>query len=391
MKLNAILDRYIFLEFIPPFAINLGFFTFVFLMAEMLKLTDLIINYNVGLLVILTFLVLSTPYFLNYVIPMSIMMAVLLTFLRMSGDNEIIALKTGGVSLYRLIPPVLVFCLLGCALTFVIGNYGMPKGQRALKALTFEVFASNLDIGLKERTFNDSFNGVMLYVNKVDKKTKTLIDVFIEDKRDENAITTVIAPQGRLFSEPKKQMFQLRLYGGLINQVRLDSRSAHTISFDNYDIRLDLKQATATAKGVVGPKELGLRELIFYRQHMPRHLSMYKEVLMEFHKKFSIPFACFCLGILAVPLGVQSRSAKRSSGLVLGLSFFLFYYLLLSVGLVFGESESYPPWVGMWLPNVVTGFMGVYLLVRAARERPVHITGWLQRLPSLRTRPRRKA
>ena len=391
MKLNAIIDRYIFLEFIPPFVINLVFFTFVFLMAEMLKLTDLIINYNVGLLTILKFLVLSTPFFLNYVIPMSIMMAVLLTFLRMSGDNEIIALKTGGVSLYRLVPPVLAFCLLGWAMTSAIGIYGMPKGQRALQALTFDVFASNLDIGLKERTFIDSFNDVMLYVNKVDKKTKTLVDVFIEDKRDENAVSTVIAPEGRLFSEPKQLKFQLRLYNGLINQVRLDTRSAHTISFDNYDIRLDLKQATTRAKGVVGTKELSLRELLVYRKHMPSNLQMYKEVLMELHKKFSIPFACFCLGILAVPLGVQSRSTKRSSGLVLGLSFFLFYYLMLSAGLVFGQSGAYPPVVGMWLPNVVTGAIGIYLLVRAAQERPVNITGWLQRLPSLRTRPRRQA
>ena len=126
MKINSIIDRYLFKELFPPFLINLGFFTFVFLMAEMLKITDLIVNYSVGLLVILQILLYSIPYFLMYVTPMSTMMAVLLTFLRVSSDNEIIALKTGGVSLYRLLPPVFLFCLVGCLLTYFMAVRHTP-------------------------------------------------------------------------------------------------------------------------------------------------------------------------------------------------------------------------------------------------------------------------
>jgi lipopolysaccharide export system permease protein len=90
---------------------------------------------------------------------------------------------------------------------------------------------------------------------------------------------------------------------------------------------------------------------------------------LEFHKKFSIPFACFALGILAIPLGIKSKSAKRSTGLILGLLFFLIYYLLLSAGMVWGETGDYPPVVGMWLPNFVVGAFGVYLLVKTANEK----------------------
>ena len=82
MKINTIIDRYILRELIPPFLINLAFFTFVFLMAEMIKITDLIVNYAVSLVTIMKLLLFSTPYFLMYIIPMAIMMAVLLTFLK---------------------------------------------------------------------------------------------------------------------------------------------------------------------------------------------------------------------------------------------------------------------------------------------------------------------
>ena len=357
-----------------PFVINLVFFTFIFLMAEMLKITDLIVNYGVGLFTILMMLIYSTPYFLVYVIPMSVMMAVLLTFMRLSGDNEIIALKTGGISIYRLLPPVILFSFAGCLLTVFMAVYGQPWGRLAVKELTFKVVSSNLDVGLKERTFNDSFKDVMFYVNEIDLKTRTLIDVFIEDKRTQNVVSTVVAPKGRLFREPEGFVYHLRLYDGVINQANIESRSAHSIKFETYNIRLDLKKNITAAK-LKGKsrKEMSLDELIRVLKDASGKDDRYYKALMELHKKFSISIACFTLGILAVSLGIQSRSSKTSYGLVLGLVFFLIYYLLLSVGLVFGETGAYPPAIGMWVPNYVMGGLGLYLLAKTANERPVKI------------------
>ena len=95
---------------------------------------------------------------------------------------------------------------------------------------------------------------------------------------------------------------------------------------------------------------------------------------LEYHKKFSIPFACIALGILAVPLGIQSKSAKKSNALGLGLAFFLIYYLMLSAGRVFGETGVYPPVIGMWVPNIVLGALGLYLLIQTTNDRSINIT-----------------
>ncbi|KPJ77478.1 MAG: LPS export ABC transporter permease LptF [Deltaproteobacteria bacterium SG8_13] len=380
MSRIAIIDRYIFVELIPPFVINLGFFTFVFLMAEMLKITDLIVNYGVGLTIIAQILLFSIPYFLTYVIPMATMMAVLLTMLRMSADNEIVALKSGGVSVYRLVLPIFAFCLLACLLAYAMAVYGTPVGRQAIKKLTFKVFSSNLDIGLKERTFNDSFNDVMLYVNKIDIKSRALIDVFIEDKRDERMTSTVIAPRGKLLSEPDSLVFHLRLYDGTVNQVDVENRSANSVSFETYNVRLDLKKAVTAASPQKGRKEMSLAELRQFIQTHPHKDLRYYKSLMEYYKKFSIPLACLSLGILAVPLGIQSRRGGRSSGLVLGLLFFLFYYVLLSIGMVFGENGAYPPVIGMWVPDIVMGALGVFLVIRAARENPVTLERIFKRL-----------
>ena len=374
MKINSIINRYLFKEMMLPFVINLVFFSFIFLMTKILDITNLIVNYKMSMVTVLLILLYSLPFFLSFVIPMSVMMAVLLTFIRLSNDKELVALKAGGVSIYGLMPPVLVFCIMGAVLSCFITISGIPWGTVSMKELTFQLAASHVDAGLKERTFNDSFKDVMLYINKIDLKKKVLRDVFIEDKRSQNIVSTVMAPKGRMFAEPDKLVFHLKLYKGTINQVNLENRSAHSINFDSYDVNLDFKKSLMVSRD--GPKdeeEMSFGELREYLKAYPKKNEQYYMVLMELHKKFSIPFACVALGILAVPLGIQTESAKQSTGLGLGIVFFLIYYIMLSAGFVFGEAGVYPPVVGMWVPNITLGGLGLFLLVRSANDRSLKI------------------
>ncbi len=386
MKINSILNRYIFFEMIPPFVINLAFLSFIFLMTKILEITNLIVNYRVSLLNVVLMLTYTMPFFLEFIIPMSVMMSVLLTFLRLSGDNEILALKAGGVSIYGLLPPVFVFCGIGLVLTGFMTIYGLPWGRLSFKELAYKVARENFDIGLKERTFNTRIDGVMLYVSEVDIKKKRLTDVFIEDQRTKNIVSTVVAPEGMLFSDPENLAFHLRLYNGIINKVSLETRSVHTINFDTYDIRLDMKKDLMSAKNQ--PKdeeEMTLTELRAYLRNDTKKEAQYYLTLMEFHKKFSLPFSCFVLGLLAVPLGMQTTRAKKSYGLVIGLMMFFLYYMMLSAGWVFGEAGVYPPLIGMWIPNVIMGSLGLFLLIKTANERSIRIDlffNWASRLAS---------
>lgn len=371
MKVNTLISRYLFREMIPLFVISLLLFTLIFLMAKILDITNLIVNHRVSLSSVLLMLIYCMPSFLVFVIPMSVMMAVLLAFLRLSNDYEIVALKASGVNLYKLLPPVLVFCFIGFLATGFMCLNGSPWGRLSFKNLLFETVRSNIHIGLKGRTFNDSFKGVMLYVNKIDSKDKTLTDIFIEDRRTSGMLSTIVAPKGEFFCDPERLAFQLRLYSGIINQLTEDKKTVHSVKFDTYDFYLDLAKILSPAKdGRKSRKEMSLSELRQSLHEVTKNDANYYLSLMEYHKKFSIPFACFVLGFVAVPLGIQSKSAKRSFGIVLGLFFFLFYYTLLSAGWVLGEAGICPPIVGMWAPNIIIGSIAAYLLFVTANERP---------------------
>ena len=214
----------------------------------------------------------------------------------------------------------------------------------------------------------------MLYVNKVDFRNKELIDVFIEDKRQPDMVNTVVAPRGKLYSEPEKFLFHLILYDGKIHQSNLDDRIANSIGFDFYKISLDFKDMFESEKyKKKGREEMTAAELIRYAKSYKKKDEFYYKILIELHQKFSLPFTCLALGLVAMPLGLQTRSAGRAYGLILGLFFLLIYYLMLSAGSVLTKTGSVPPVIGMWMSNVVMTAIGIYLLLRTGKEHPIRL------------------
>ena len=375
MKLNSITNRYIFKEMFVPFSINVFVFAFIFLMAEMLKIANWIVNYNLSIWAVLTLIFYTMPAFLIFIIPMSVMLAILLTFLRLSSDNEIVAIKSCGMSIYGLLPPVLLFALLGFLLTMLLTFYLAPRSKASLEEMSLKVATTNLDIGLKERTFNDTFKGVMLYVNKIDINNRKLIDVFIEDKRQADIISTVIAPAGRLISEPEKYTYHLVLSNGTIHQTNPKERSANAIQFNTYTLSLNFKEQVAkVSERDKGRHEMSDAELRQYIDELEgEDEEAFLKAKLALHQRYSIPVACLVLGLLAFPLGIQSKTAKRSFGLILCLFFFFIYYLLLTAGYSFGKSGVLPPVIGMWLPNFVMTGIGLFFLFITGKDRSLKI------------------
>ncbi|MGD9248594.1 MAG: LPS export ABC transporter permease LptF [Desulfobacteraceae bacterium] len=374
MRSNIIINRYMIREFLPPFGINLFFFMFIFLITKILEITNLVVNYQVSLFSFLLLLAYSMPFFLAFITPMSVMMAVLLVFLRMSGDHEIVALKACGLNPNRFLVPVLLFCFMGWLMTTFITMVGLPWGNRSYYGLSVDLAQTHADAVIKERTFIDSFQGLTLYVNQVDMQNQSIKDVFIEDQRNKNVNNIIVAPRGRITSDPLNFVIRLKLFDGAINQVDLARQTANVVSFETYEMKMDLQEMVS--KGISKRKpieEMTLFELKDYLRSSHRQDKKHYKALMKFHEKFALPFACFALGMVAIPLGMQSTRSNRSMGTVMGILLFLTYYILLTVAWSFGESGTVPPVVGIWTPNIVMGGIGIYLYIRMVKERPVRL------------------
>lgn len=129
------------------------------------------------------------------------------------------------------------------------------------------------------------------------------------------------------------------------------------------------------------------RSLSLNAQTKRDHETRAARLEVEWHKKFSIAFACTVFAILGVPLAVVSARGGRGVSVGLSLLAFIVYYVFLSSGEKFADRGRIEPWIAMWAPNVILGVAGVTLLVRAVQDNPSIDFSWFTRLPWTRNRP----
>ncbi len=384
--MKRVIPLYIIEEIVPPFLVNLLVFTFILLLAKVLELTELVVVKGVQPGTIIRLLAYSVPFMLSLTIPMSTLLAVLLTFLRLSGDNEITVLKSAGVGLYKLLPPVLLFCLWTYLLTSWITMSVVPASNRAFRNELLALAKARADVSVKERVFNEDFNNLVLYVNHIPIGSDLMEDIFIQDERDPGVTNVIVARQGRIATDKTNRALVFQLFDGLIDRVAEDLGSTETIDFKSYDLKLDLESELGK-EGLKAPDQYEMETDDLWRAIDDVKASDGEEdrtrlfiYLMEAHKRFSLPAACLVLGLVAVPLGVQFRVRGRNWGITMGLGVFLVYYILLSAGWSFGESGLYPPILGMWMPNIVVGGAALYMLRQANREAPIGFVSLLNRI-----------
>ncbi len=371
--MKRIIPLYIIKEILPPFFVSLLVFNFIMILAKILELSELVIVKGVRFDIILRFLLYSLPFSLMVTIPLSTLLAVLLAFLRLSGDNEIVVLKSAGIGLYRLLPPVILFCLWTYLVASYLVLYLVPYSNRAYRNELLELAKVSADISIKERIFNNDFGQMVLYVSYIDVNQGWMRDIFIRDSRDTEMDNVVIASRGRIATDKKKRVLVFELFDGVIDRVE------ETISFKRYDLKLNLESSLSSQRLRAPDQfELGQEDLWTAINSFDKDDIRYHTYRLEAHKRFALPAACLVLGLIAVPLGLQGKNRGRNWGIVMGLGVFLIYYFIFTAGLSFGETGYYPPMLAMWMPNLLIGGAAIFFLRRANREAPIRLFGLVE-------------
>jgi lipopolysaccharide export system permease protein len=367
--MTKIVHRYIFREILVPFLFGLSVFTFILFTARLLKLTEMVVNRGVPATSILRLFTYLMPAFLEVTVPMAMLLAILVAFGRLSADSEMIALRSSGLSLYQLVAPVAIFVALATVATAALSVYARPWGNRSLRSALFDIARERASAGIKPAVFNADFPGLVIYTERVDSTTDQLHHVLVSDERDLTQHNTIFAREGTMVSNPKTRTVTLRLRDGSIHTTDTQAGVEYQTDFQSYDVNLDLRQALAAAKEHYDPKEMTLGQLRrAIRAKQAQSLPIEQE-LIEYHRKFSIPFACIVFALAAVPLGIQPVRAVRSRGFAISLAMIFVYYILMSAGQTLAQHAFVPVAAGLWLPNVAFALLGAYLFGQAARER----------------------
>ena len=239
------LYRYIINEIWPTFLASLFVFIFIMVAARMLSITELIVTRGVRITQVIGMVVYLLPDILTFALPAVTLMSVVVAFLRLSVDSEIIALKSSGISLYQMLPPVIAFSLLVFFIGLAISIYAAPWGNRAFKDIIFKIAESKADIGIKERVFCEPFDNLLLYVNNFSRKERVLKDVFVVDRRDKDVTNTIVAEEGRIMMRPDERIITIYFIDGTIFIVDKNLDTARTIKFNTYGLNIGLTDVMA--------------------------------------------------------------------------------------------------------------------------------------------------
>ncbi len=375
------LQRYIFYEMARNFLVCSFFFLGLILIGRGLQLSQELVKLGVTLKDAGLLFAYMSPMFLLIVLPMAAMVAIFLTFLRLASDRELVALKSGGVSLYQLLPATLVFAALCTGLTFYISISGVSWGMNSFKSTLLEIVQTRARVNVQPGVFNQDIFGLTLFARKVDPETGHMQQVIFEDTKLGNSQdtapekmtrTTFLAPEGDIITDESRGELVFKLKNGQIYRFSDDQLSV--LRFAEYSIRLSLGAlfSDGLAAGETRPKEMSWHELLDIRDNQPEH-KFYNKCMVEIQKRLTLPVACLVLGIFSLPLACSFEGTRQQFGLLIALLMFLTYYGLLSFAMSLGESGKVNPAIGMWVPNIlffVAGMAGIHL---AAHERTLNL------------------
>jgi len=358
-----LLHRYIITEFIPPTLFALLVFTFVLIMERIFDSVSLLISKGVSLPSVLQLLVYTLPPLLIYTVPMAVLAGTLICFGRLSSDNEVTAIQASGVSLSSIFSPVIILSLIVSIFLISLNEDIAPKSSHQFRRLYYEIVSRNPVIKLEERTFID-IKDYRLYVERIKQKKGKLTGVIMYEFEKDGFPTLITARKGNMASDEERMI--MHLFDGTIQKKDKTDPAKYSITyFKNYDISIDLTEASQTkAKGI---KQMGKYELLKEMERLRQDNIPTHSLEVEYHQRKSLAFASFVFSLIGIPLGVRTRQKGKSVGFGLSLVLFLFYWFLLVEGITLGEKGIAPPLLGVWLPNLIIGTAGIWMIYKTVR------------------------
>ncbi len=363
ISMITILDRYIVKALLPPFGISLAMLCFLVLTKEMLRLVELVVGKGIGLLAVLQIIGHLMPSFLVLTLPMACLIASIATFSRLSFDSEIVAMRTAGLSLFRITMPVLVFSSFVFLGTLGLSQWGQPWSSISLKKLAISLMQDNVQLALDRGTFQEPMDDMMLFVPEPESGEPAR-GIFIADRRDPDRPLIITARSFHMLHDPTHEQFGIRLHEGTIHQAPRNVAHYHHVSFTTYDLTMDL----ASTLGVTTPTRPDYHHIMAALEQSDWQDSGMLRRLMEYYKDLAFPLATLLLGVLGVPVGIVSRRSGHLGDFVLGIVIMVGYYLLNVLGEFGVTAHLLHPFAGAWFPNVCLLLIAGLLFHQASRH-----------------------
>ena len=383
-----ILDRYLVREIMPPLVIGLFVLTFALMMPPILRQGEQLIAKGVAWTTIARVLWTLVPQALSITIPMALLVGILVALGRLSADREFVALQACGVSIFRVLRPIVLLSIVGCAATAYETIVALPDANQTFREITFNIVASSAETDVKPRVFFTNFPSRVIYVRDI-RPGEGWLDVFLADDTKPDATTVYLAKRGRLLIDRTKRTVQLLLENGTSHttySARPEGYDGN--AFDTLILNMDAETVFPRTQVMKGDNEMTIAEL---RRFIAEDAKVGGKGLKQrftVHQKFAIPVACFVLALIGAALGVNNRKEGKLATVALGVAVIFAYYIVLYASRAAAFAGRLMPELAPWVANIVLGVAGIALVIwrAGAADQPIRLP-----LPSFRWRRRDEA
>ncbi len=376
----GIMDRYIISEMVGPFLFGVAAFTALGMaIGSLFELVRLVAESGLPILSALHVFALRSPSIIVLTFPMSMLLSTLLAYGRLSGESETTALRSCGVSVYRLVLPAVALSLMITSMTFVFNELVVPIANRQASVtlnqalnrdqpdfkqdnILYQEFGDiigqdlagemTLTQGLTRQFYARSFDG------------EVMRGIIVLDFSNEMLNQIVLAQEGRWQPQTSSWLF----VDGTSYVVSPNGNYSNIVTFDRQEIQIS-RAPLDIAQEVRSPEQMNIGEL-------SRHIQVIastgddKEVRrlqVSLHLKYAIPFVCVTFALVGATLGLRPQRTSSSLGLGLSVLIIFAYYVFSFVTQALGQTGALGPAVAAWLPNLVGNLVGLGLLYRANR------------------------
>jgi lipopolysaccharide export system permease protein len=430
-----IFDRYILKEHLGTFFFAFVTIMFVFILSFLTTFLERLIGKGLDFGILFEVVALQSAWMVGLAVPMAVLVSTVMSFSSLTNSSELTVMRSGGISIYRLVAPVLLAALALSLLMERFNNVLMPEANYKANALFADITRMKPGLGIDKNAFSDLINGYSIMVKDVDNQTGELRDIVLYDRSRSDVRTVIMAKKGWIQFSGDYHYLILTLDDGQIHELALPkmdryrkmvfSRNRYVFDANGYGF-----ERTDEGNRRRGGKELSAAELLSMAKEfhlkgrmaessidkgieqfrteiatirkrsgavpasspallppavtgraiesvdamidnvsarigqMRENRVSFNNYMIEYHKKYSLAFACVVFAVVGAPLGVMARRGGFGAGAALSLLFFVLYWVLLIGGEKIAERGLLLPSISVWLPNAVLTAIGLFMLYR---------------------------
>lgn len=354
----SILGRYISMEFIKILLLSLGAFIAVYLVIDIFQGIGMMVEHKPAFRLVAALYLLKIPRILSQVTPVAVLLSTLMTLGLLSRNSEVTAMKSSGISLYKIVFPILVIAFMVSLFSLFSNEYIVPHTNREA-----------------------------MFIEKVAIKKKSRKSFFRQNKiwyRGDNAIYNI-----QLFEPDTNTLKGVTIYyigDGFSLSKRIEAKEAvwEGASWRFYDVREDIFDnggimsnsyrelpvrfpETPETFGVEerDSEEMGFWELREYISKLRSEGYDSTRLVVDLYSKLSSPFTALVMAFLGIPFALKGgRSAGIAFGVGISVLIGFGYWLVMSFGLSLGRAEALPPLLSAWGANIVFGLTGILMMMK---------------------------